>query len=307
MKTPKYAFPYVFLFAALLGFNSIISRSALQSISPYTLNAVRVIITAFIYLAAFAVLPSWRWPRDPMVWLQAGLWGIIGFALPLTAFMNVLRYFSAGVTSLLGTTSPVIVAILSHFLLKDERLNLTKVLGSLIAFIGVSIILLSGETGLGSLSQPDWRGYVWVAVGVFSGASGVVYSRLFLRKMDTIQATGIRTLVACVALVGLAWGTGNMNLQPILRPQILLSLVYLASVGTFFAFILEFRIIQWFGAGPASQMSYLLPPVATSLGVIFLNEEVNLVFFLGMAVIFAGLFLVNSRNNNTFPSRPIIT
>lgn len=306
-QNPKTAFPYVFLLAILLGLNTIVSRSALESTSPFTLNAVRVFITSAIYLIAFAVVPNWRWPRDPIVWLQAGIWGIIGFALPLTAFMHVLQYFSSGVTSLFGTTSPVIVAILSHFLLEDERLNLPKIAGSLIAFIGVAIILMSGETGLGSLATPDWRGYVWVVIGVLSGASGVVYSRLFLRNMDTIQATGIRTLVASVILIALAWVTGNANLQPILNGETLLSLVYLASAGTFFAFILEFRIIQWFGAGPASQMSYMLPPVATSLGVIFLDEKISITFLTGMVIIFAGLFLLNSRGKGNHPARPLST
>lgn len=293
MKRFKTAMIPVFLLAVLLGSNTVIARAAMQSVSPYALNAARVSLTALIYLISFALIPGWRWPRDLSVWLQAGLWGIFGFALPLTAFMHVLTYFSSGVTSLFGTLSPVVVAILAHFLLQDERLTLLKIAGSLIAFGGVAIILFSGETGLGGLVQADPRGYLWAAVGVLSGSGSVVYSRRFLSNMESIQATGIRTVVAAPILIAVAIFTGNFQFQPLLHGGNLLGLIYLASIGTFVIFILEFHVIQSFGAGPASQMNYLLPPIATGLGVLFLGEQISLVFVTGMLVIFIGLFLVN--------------
>jgi len=73
------------------------------------------------------------------------------------------------------------------------------------------------------------------------------------------------------------------------RPSGLLAVLYAAAAGTFLAFLLYLTVVQRFGATVASQAEYIVPLIASGLGVVFLGERITPTMLLGMAVIFAGL------------------
>jgi drug/metabolite transporter (DMT)-like permease len=86
-----------------------------------------------------------------------------------------------------------------------------------------------------------------------------------------------------------------------------MSLVYAAIFGTFSGMLLNFYIIKTYGATPASQVSYVIPVVATGLGAIFLGERITPGMLVGMAIIFAGITLLNWRRTRAVPARqPIL-
>ena len=43
------------------------------------------------------------------------------------------------------------------------------------------------------------------------------------------------------------------------------------------------------------RQSYVIPVVATALGALFLGEQITLIMLVGMAIIFAGITLLNWR------------
>jgi drug/metabolite transporter (DMT)-like permease len=69
----------------------------------------------------------------------------------------------------------------------------------------------------------------------------------------------------------------------------------LALVCTSAAYILYFRILAVAGATNLSLVTLLIPPVAILLGIAFLDEVLQLRHLVGMALIFAGLVLIDGR------------
>ncbi len=308
-------FPSVVLTGALLGSTLVVTRFGLGQFDTQVYVALRLTGGALAFLVGYFIFRMGPWPRDPGLWLRAGIYGLIvslkgitsvgvqrvrfpkeafvemgliGTALTMTGFTQSLRYQSSGITGLLTTLSPVETALLAHFFLKGERLTPQRLLGGLVAFAGAGLLLLRGETGLADLARADWRGYAWALLGITSNSVGLVYARRWLSTEDPFVVTSIRILTGALVIGLLTAFTVGYDLSAV-RISGVLALCYAAVAGTFLAFLVYLKIVQRFSATVASQTEYIVPLVASSLGVIFLGEQVTPTMLAGMLVIFAGL------------------
>lgn len=291
MRNNKELFSIILL-GTLLGSNVVMARFSLGQYHPLTYNSLRLSIAALGYIAVNLIMPKRQLPKDPSLWLRAGIFGVFGLALSNTSFVLSLQYQSSGVVSLITTLIPVITILLAHVILKDEPLTKRRMLGAVIAFFGAGLIIIRGENGLAEIARADWRGYAWTGLGVFSASSGLVYARRFLKSDDAFQVATIRMITAAVVLFPIAWISAGFDLSHV-KFSGYLALLYVAVAGTFFAFFLEFYIVKKYGASKSALSSYVVPVVATSLGVVILGEQVTLVIILGMVAIFCGLKLLN--------------
>jgi drug/metabolite transporter (DMT)-like permease len=286
------ALPYIILLGFLFGSNMVAARFSLGQFDPNTFNSLRLIIVTFCFVLIYAVSPKKRWPRDRKLWLNAGLWGIIGLAIPMTAFITSLKYLSSGVASLLVTLNAPATVLMAQVFLADEKLTKRKVIGILIAFAGAALILIRGESGLAEFVRADWRGYALVGVGVLTAAGGLIYARRFLQGGDNIDVVAIRMVVSALVIIPFTYLMGGFDMSNVQTSGILV-LIYAAIIATLLTFLLEFYIVDHFGASSASQSSYVIPVVATTLGVLLLGEQVTATIILGMIAIFIGLRFLN--------------
>jgi drug/metabolite transporter (DMT)-like permease len=74
-----------------------------------------------------------------------------------------------------------------------------------------------------------------------------------------------------------------------------LAILGLGLLSTAFAYILYFSIVRTAGATNASLVTLIVPVSAILLGTIFLDEELGLQDFLGMALIALGLLTIDGR------------
>ena len=286
--------PYILLLGFFFGTNLVAARFSLGQFSSNTFLGLRLSIVSFGYILLYLFSKKNTFPRDKKIWLHGGVFGLIGMAIPMACFIGSLNYQSSGVTSLLATLNAPATIVLSHFLLKDEKLNRKKLIGVLIAFAGAGLVLLRGESGLAEFAKADWRGYAMVGVGILGTACGLIYARHFLKDGKDLDVVSIRIFTATIIIVPLAFLTDGFDLS---RVQLSgwLALAYSVIFCTFTAFWLEFHIIRRFGASQASQASYLIPLVATLLGALLLDEQITLTIIAGMAAIFVGLYLLNRK------------
>jgi drug/metabolite transporter (DMT)-like permease len=66
-------------------------------------------------------------------------------------------------------------------------------------------------------------------------------------------------------------------------------------VSTAFAYILYFRILASAGATNVLLVTFLVPVTALLLGTLILGERITLMALAGMALIFAGLAVIDGR------------
>lgn len=286
------ALPYIILLGSMFGSNMVAARFALGQMEPNVFNSLRLILVNLIFVGLITFSPKQQWPRDKKLWLHAGIWGVIGLAVPMASFISALKYQSSGVNALLITLQVATTSILAHFILHDEAFNAKKILGVIIAFAGAGLILVQGETGLAELSKADWRGYALVGVGVIGSSTGLIYARKFLKNNGHFEVLPIRMLAAALVLIPFTGVTVGFDLSGIQWSGVLV-LLFSAVIGTFFTFQVEFHIVKRFGASATSQSSYVVPVIATALGALLLGEQITLTILLGMVIIFVGITLLN--------------
>jgi drug/metabolite transporter (DMT)-like permease len=114
----------------------VVSRFSLGQFESTVFVSLRLLLASAAHLLLYLFSRSRRIPRDPVLWLNSSILGVLGTALVLVAVVSSLKYMSSGLASLLFILSPVLVAVLAHLFLKDEKLTWLKAVGVLVAFGG---------------------------------------------------------------------------------------------------------------------------------------------------------------------------
>ena len=70
------------------------------------------------------------------------------------------------------------------------------------------------------------------------------------------------------------------------------AVVFLAVFATALAFGIYFRILDQQGAFEANLVAYLVPPVSILVGVVALDESINVATISGFLILFAGFLLL---------------
>ncbi|MCA9976336.1 MAG: DMT family transporter, partial [Anaerolineales bacterium] len=217
-----------------------------------------------------------------------------GTAVPMTAIVTSLQYLSSGIASVLVTTNPALTVLMAHFLLSDERLTTRKAMGVGLALAGAAVLALSGESGLPDVNAANPIGYILMFIAMIAGSGMTIYARKYMNDMDAFDVASIRMVVAALAVMPLSVLWVGLDLQAV-TGQGYFALSYAALIGTFAGMLLAFYNIQRFGATAAAMTSYIVPMVAVVGGSLFLSEQITPVMLVGMALIAAGIAILNQR------------
>jgi len=287
--------PHILLLGTLFGFSIIISRFSLEQFSPIAFVGLRLILASLGFVVLYVLSQGKRkWPKNELLWRRAAILGVFGTAVPMMAFVSSLQYQSSGITSVLITISPAITVLLAHFALPDEHLTFPKSIGIALAFSGALFLALRGESGLSAIEQANPIGYGLVFLGIACASWSNIYIRKKMGTFAPMDVAAIRMISAAVVMVPVMLLTSNFQFH-----QVNLGgwagLMFAAIAGTFFAFLLDFRNIQRFGASTAVMVSYVIPVVGVLGGALLLDEQISLGMLGGMLPIVLGLWLVMRR------------
>ena len=286
------ALPYVILLGVLFGSTLVVSRFSVDQYDPLTYIGLRLMIATLCHLAIYAVSKRRRWPKDRQLWRHAATLGILGTAIPMTAIVSSLQFQSSGITAVLITTSPAITVLMAHFFLPDEPLTRRKSFGVAIALAGALLLALLGESGLPDVTRADPLGYILVVAAMVFGSGASIYARKYMRAYDTIDVNSVRMLTAALVIMPLSLLLVGFDLSKV-DQQGVMAVFYAAIVGTFFGMMLAFYNIQRFGATAAAMTAYIIPIVAAAGGALLLGETITLGMLSGMALILAGVAIIN--------------
>jgi drug/metabolite transporter (DMT)-like permease len=292
--TPQ-ALPYILLLGFLFGSTMIASRFSVGQFQPTTYIGLRMVLASLSHLAFYALHYRGRtWPTDRRLWRHAALLGIAGTAVPMTAIVSSLQYQSAGLTALLLTSSPAMTVLLAHFFLADEPLNRRKISGIILALGGATLLAVRGENGLPEVARANPLGYGLILLAVLSISGTNIYARKYMRQFDSFDVATIRMLVAAATVMPLSALVVGVNLAHV-DGRGYFALGYAGLVGTFLGLLLAFYNIKRFGATASAMSDYVIPVVAGLLGVLILGEQITAGIIAGMALIAAGITLINRR------------
>lgn len=280
------------LFAGLVtcwGFSFVMSKIALQDVTPVWIAAIRLVIGACI-LAIAAALAGKPLPRAPRqlagyVWL-----GFIGNAAPFLAITWAMQFIASGVAGLLMGTIPLFVILLAHFALPGERLTLPRSAGFILGFIGIIVLVGPEKLTALSLHGKELIGEAAVVLGcLMYGLNAISAKRLALSGGPAVAAA-VLGAGAMMALLAASLSAPPPDWTAIhLTPA--LALFGLGLFPTGLATVMWFKAVERTSPTFTALSNYLVPVFSLVAGHLLLDEPIGWNILVALLLILGGIFI----------------
>ncbi|HJM02654.1 MAG TPA: DMT family transporter, partial [Arenicellales bacterium] len=167
---------------ALWGGNPVAVKLGLTVFPPMWSAFVRFFIaTIFVVLwARYQGISIWPRKGHLVTLLIVGS----AFTVQITVMNIGFSLTSGTVASILQSTNPLFVALFAHFMISGDRLDLRKVTGLVLAFVGVALVLLK-STGLENIGVIGIGGFIVLASSMLLGLRLVLMVKP-LRALDEV-------------------------------------------------------------------------------------------------------------------------
>jgi len=281
------------LLCGIWGSTWLFIKLGLSDLPPFTFAGIRFVIACAILFLLIAArgIPLPRQRRD---WLLLGVTGLLTFSLNYGLVFWGEQYISSGLAALLQSTMPAFGLLLAHLYLPKERMTPLRIVGVVMGIVGVGVIFSN------QLSVSGPRALVGSAALVLSALSGAYSNVLVKAKANhldpSVTAAG-QMLFGLVPLLALGFLFEGNPLRFHWTTRALISVLYLAIVGTVIAFVLYYWLIQHMDVTKTLLISLITPVVAVILGMLVLSEQLTWRTLAGGAMIISGIGLIVVRRS----------
>ncbi|MGI8793412.1 MAG: DMT family transporter [Acidimicrobiales bacterium] len=284
--------------ALIWGWSFLLIKVAVDGMTPTTVAAGRITLGAIVMLGAVRAR-GLRMPRDIAAWRHFAVMGTLASFVPFTLLAFGEERITSALTSVLNASTPLFAAIAAAVLLQ-ERLKRSQIVGLAIGLAGVAIA--SGIAGRDVGSSTILGAAAAVGAAACYGYTFVYARRNITGTPPLVAAAGQLVCGAIVSLPLAALTTARNGIDP--APHRLLAVAILGIVGTGVAYVLYYGAIADLGPTKASIVTYLVPVVAVTVGVVFLSEPFKLRILAGGGLTILGIGLLHERLRRR-PASPV--
>ncbi|MFC1898194.1 DMT family transporter, partial [Candidatus Cloacimonadota bacterium] len=279
------------LLVTFLGATSfIIIKKGLQEIPPITFAGLRSLLACIFFLPIILKTKCITKMKNlsKLQWLKIILLGLLLCAFTQGAVFLSLSYLPTVTVSLMLNFTPLIVAILSIYLLK-EKLTIYQWSGLLLFLIGIICYFLPYK-----FVENKSIGLVIIVFGVLANAGAQILARNLNRNKDlnpiliTFIGLGISAIFLLVTGI-------SRNGIPVLTGRNWFYIIWLAGVNSAFAFTLWNHTLRSLTAMQSSIINGTMLFQTAILAWIFLNEHISWQQTTGILIAFAGAVLIQIK------------
>jgi drug/metabolite transporter (DMT)-like permease len=278
------------LLGAIWGASYMFIKVGGAEIPPFTFVEGRALMAALALIVVLR-LRGGALPRTRREWLPLIAMGIFNGVIPYTLITWGELHISSALAAILTAAMPLFTILLAHYWTHDERLTISKAIGIVVGFVGVGVLFLPHlREGI----QIQFWGEFAVVVSAASYAIATLVARKFLGGVSHVVASTGQLASTAVMMLPLSLAFDNPF---VLRPSLAAigSLTILALLGTAFAYILYYWLIEHTGVTRTSLVTYLIPITGILWGALLLGEAITWEAIVGLLLIIAGVGLVNHR------------
>jgi drug/metabolite transporter (DMT)-like permease len=301
------------LIASLIGvvvviwaINFIAAKIGLRSLPPLTMASFRVCAAGVVMipfylcikrlrLSAFAEAADARnsafTRRDVWTFLYLGFFGV---TVNQFCFTLGLHYTSVSHSAVIVGMGPIYTLVLA-VLLRMERATWHKALGMAVAFTGIAV--LASEHGI-SAHSASLLGDAITMTGSVGFATYAVLGKRVAGEYDALTMTAYNHFAGALILLPLAlhqaWmlhATGNWRA---VQWEAWAAILYMGLFGSAVAYVLYYWLLRYLEASQLSAFTYLLPVLASILGILTLGEKSSWTQVLGGALALGGVYWTES-------------
>ncbi len=281
-----------FLVVSVWGSTFVYTKLLLQGgFSPAQIFTLRFLI-AYVLLLGYSLLTqrtafrlfSQSW-RDE--WLMV-LLGITGGSVYFLTENAAMLYTTATNTSLIVCSCPLFTMLLIAVVYRrTEHFGRQQIAGSLLACLGMAIVVLNGRFVLHLSPKGDLLAFAaclcWAVYSLLIKEVVSRYSALFVTRKCFFW--GLVTIVPYYLI------HPGLNLHLLADGKLLLNLLYLGVVASMLCFLVWNKIIPRLGAVATTNWVYLNPLVTIIFAYALLSEPITPWLLLGTVLILGGMYL----------------
>ena len=277
------AVPAAFVMLWSSGF--IAAKVGLGHAETLTFLGLRYVVVA-VLTAGVALALRAPWPRS---WTEVGHIAAAGALLQALYFGGVWLAMGlgvgAGVAALIVCMQPILTAAVVGPLL-GERVSSRQWLGLVLGLSGVALVVARKlALGLGTV-----EGMAWAFVGLIGITAGTLYQKRCCAEMNPYTGSTIQFVVAAILICPLALIFEEGRIE--WTPAFVGALAYMAVFTSLISMVLLTIMIRRGAVSRMTSMFFLVPPMASLLGYVILNEPVGWLALAGMAMAVLGVALV---------------
>ena len=269
------------------GLNQVVVKVSTGGFQPVFMAALRsagAAVVLLIWMRARGV--SVRLPRASIV---GGVIAGVLFAVEFQFLFIALDMTTVSRASIIFYSMPVWLAVAVHILLPSERLSGIRLIGLGLAMGGVALALVDRESGQASLA-----GDVLALLAAFCWAGIALCVRITpLSEVPAEQQLLWQLLISAPVLLMMALFFGELVRD--LTVLHVAGLIYQILAIATFGFLAWFWMMKIYPAASVASFSFLSPVFSVLLGWVLLGEEIGATIWLALAMVAAGLLLINRR------------
>ena len=288
---------FAFVTVAIWGSTFVFTKMLLlNGLSPAQIFTLRFIV-AYVLLLAFELTTRWQsfrlfgtsW-RDELVML---LLGITGGSIYFLSENAAMLYTTATNTSLIVCSCPLFAMLLVALAYRQsERFTRVQVIGSLLACMGMAVVVLNGRFVLHLSPLGDMLAFgaciCWAVYSLLMKSVTERYSTFFITRK--VFFYGLLTILPYYLLY-----PGFPSMEVIFSPEVLWNLLFLSVIASMVCFLVWNWVIRQLGAVVATNWVYFNPIITILFAWWLLHEQITVWFLFGSLLIIVGMILSDRK------------
>jgi drug/metabolite transporter (DMT)-like permease len=274
------------------GLQQVALKTAAPDVSPLFQIAIRSGIAALL-VGSLMYLRKEKMSLSDGTWRPGLLVGVL-FALEFLFIGEGLRHTNASHMVVFLYTAPVFAALVFHYKLPEERLELIQWGGVLIAFAGIFIAFFGRTHHPNSQNSPSnilWGDFLALLAGISWSATTVVIRCSSLARSSATQTLLYQLIGAFILLMLTAIGLDQTSFNNTLLAWG--SLLFQTLIVSFASYLIWFWMLRKYLASQLGVFSFMTPLFGIAFGVWLLNDPIEPSFLVGSMLVLPGIVLVS--------------
>ena len=276
----------------------VVIRGVAPEVGGGALALGRLIVGVVALSILVLIQRRWIWPTRSD-WVRLVIYGVGWFGAYNVALNLAEQTLDAGTTAMIVNIGPILIALGAGLFL-GEGIPRWLAIGAGVAFLGVLLIGIGTSLVADGERPIDPIGVLWCLAAALTYAIGVLAQKPVAGRLPASQVALIGAVIgmlACVPFVGQL----VTSLATASTPA-WVGILYLGIVPTALAFTTWGYALGRMPAGQLGVTTYIVPPIAIVMGLIFFGEVPALLAIVGGVVCLTGVAL--SRRKSPVRAKP---
>lgn len=270
-KKTLYADLSLFLVAIIWGSGFVVTKNALDHLTPYYLLFFRFIISAIVLSIIFFKKIKKASMKDIKAGVIVGLFLFGGFA-PQTVG---LQYTDAGKQAFITATNVVMVPFI-YWGISKKRPDKFDVIAAFLCLMGIGVLSLNSDLTIGYGDFLTLLCAIMFAFHISSTGYFAKESDPYVISIVQLGTAGILSLIFALLFEGTKFSIQSEAIIPIL---------YLSIFSTMFAFLIQTIAQKYTNSTHAAIILSLEAVFGSTFAIIFLKEDFTIRFLIGCMAI----------------------